>query len=101
MHQEEKGNEHMVTLTIEAHRKRPLTRPAQLEAIIKRFGLVPRCEYTATGPLTYALTESTTVDNNGAELTIELDESDTPKALDIVRELRCCGFISRVEQPTG
>jgi hypothetical protein len=32
MRHEEKGNEHMITLTIEAHRKRPLTRPAQLEA---------------------------------------------------------------------
>jgi hypothetical protein len=32
MRHEEKGNEQMITLTVEAHRKRPLTRPAQLEA---------------------------------------------------------------------
>jgi hypothetical protein len=98
MDHEEKGNEYMITLTIEAYRKRPLTRPAQLEAIIKRFGLVPRCEYTATGPLTYVLNESIIESNNGAELTVELGESDAPKALDIVRELRCCGFVSRVER---
>ena len=98
MRHEEKGNEHMITLTIEAHRKRPLTRPAQLEAIIKRFGLVPWCEHTAKGPLTYVLTESIIEGNNGAQLTIELGESDAPNAPDIVRELRCCGFISRVQQ---
>jgi hypothetical protein len=74
----------MIAVTIEAHRKRPLTRPAQLEAIIKRFGLVPRCEYTATDPLTYVLNESAIESNNGAELTVELEESDAPKALDIV-----------------
>lgn len=100
-----------MTTVIRAYRDKPLTRPAQLDRVIERFGLVEevpiafgtiddngvmRLERTGANQADVSTYEL--LDGDRVELDICLEGDDAAKAPDLIRDLRMCGFVAGIDE---